>query len=174
MNDPYSILGGSRTASDAEIKSAYKELAKKYCGGTLMLFRLSVDDYHHYCYPVDGVEEDSRVLKGVFHTVNPFAASKKPVYCENSREFSILETEHSGNVLLMEIGALSVGKIINIKTSGNVKKGEEKGYFEFGASSIILCFEKGAALPDSDLFINTVNGYETAVKMGMKVAESER
>ena len=30
MNDPYSILGISRTASDEEVKKAYRELARKY------------------------------------------------------------------------------------------------------------------------------------------------
>lgn len=30
MNDPYSILGVSQTASDSEIKKAYKELVRKY------------------------------------------------------------------------------------------------------------------------------------------------
>lgn len=30
MNDPYNILGVSSTASDEEIKSAYRALARKY------------------------------------------------------------------------------------------------------------------------------------------------
>ena len=30
MNDPYSVLGVERTASEAEIKSAYKQLVRKY------------------------------------------------------------------------------------------------------------------------------------------------
>ena len=30
MNDPYSILGVSRSASDEEIKKAYRALSRKY------------------------------------------------------------------------------------------------------------------------------------------------
>ena len=30
MRDPYSVLGVPKTASDAEVKSAYRKLAKKY------------------------------------------------------------------------------------------------------------------------------------------------
>ena len=30
MNDPYSVLGVSKNATDEQIKNAYRELARKY------------------------------------------------------------------------------------------------------------------------------------------------
>ena len=148
------------------------ELAGRYRGGVLMRFHLGVNDYHHYAYPVDGTEGNRVRLKGILHTVNPAAPAKKPIYSENAREYTILDVPGMGKVLMMEVGALMVGKIVNVHPVGPVRRGEEKGYFEFGASSIILCFEKGAIIPDRDIAENTEKGYETLVKLGERIGRS--
>ena len=144
-------------------------LAERYRGGTLMLFRLSVDDYHRYAYPVSGTAEAPVRLDGVLHTVDPFAAERRPIYAENAREYTLLHTAHCGDVLMMEVGALMVGRIVNHAPAGCVQRGGEKGYFEFGASSILLCFEKDAVQADRDLLRNTAAGCETRVRFGERV-----
>lgn len=145
------------------------KLAKKYQGGYAMIFRLTVDDYHRYCYVDNGTKTANRFIQGVLHTVNPIANDIEPIYKENSREYSILKSENFGDVLMMEVGALMVGKIVNYHQSRSVKKGQEKGRFEFGGSTVILLFEKDKVVVDQDLLDNVENGYETVVKMGEKI-----
>ncbi len=143
-----------------------KALAAQYRGGYLFLFRLTVDDCHRYCYPADGTAGREKRIPGVFHTVQPEAAARRAIYRENTREYMILETETFGPVLMMEVGAMMVGRIVNPPMYGQVHKGEEKGYFEFGGSSIILCIPRGRLLPDEDLLRNTAAGRETVIKRG--------
>ena len=74
--------------------------------------------------------------------------------------------------MMMEVGAMMVGKITNLeKDSCQVKKGAEKGYFEFGGSTIILFLQHGKVRLDSDLLENTEAGYETIVRMGERIGE---
>ena len=143
-----------------------KSLAKKYIGGTLCVFRLTVSDYHHYCYVDAGDKTKNYRIPGVFHTVAPLANDQYPVYAENTREFSILKSKNFGNVLMMEVGAMLVGKIVNHHEKAAVQRGMEKGYFEFGGSTVILAFQKGKVLFDEDIVTNTKDGFETIVKMG--------
>lgn len=145
------------------------KLAKKYQGGYAMIFRLTVDDYHRYCYVDNGMKTANRFIQGVLHTVNPIANDIQPIYKENSREYSILKSENFGDVLMMEVGALMVGKIVNYHQNRNVKKGQEKGRFEFGGSTVILLLEKNKVVIAQDLLDNVENGYETVVKMGEKI-----
>lgn len=149
-----------------------KKLASHYDGGTLLVFRLTVDDYHRYCYIDNGTNTRNYHIQGVFHTVNPLANDVFPIYKENTREFSILKSENFGNVMMMEVGALLVGKIVNYHEKANVTRGEEKGKFEFGGSTVIICFEKGIINIDEDILNNSINGIETAVKMGEKIGIS--
>ena len=55
-----------------------------------------------------------------------------PIYKENTREYALLKTVNFGTVLMMEVGALMVGRIENVPLRGRVKRGKEKGNFAFG------------------------------------------
>lgn len=147
-----------------------KTLAEKYAGGTLWLLRLCVDDYHRYIYPVDGQKSKNVKIPGVFHTVNPVANDVYPIYKENTREYCLMKTRDCGTVLMMEVGAMLVGKIEN-RTMGaaEICCGEEKGNFAFGGSTIILLTEKGKAEPDQRFWENTEQNLETRVKLGEKI-----
>ena len=114
------------------------ELAVAYEGGYALIFRLTVDDYHRYCFPCDGELSDSIRISGVFHTVNPVANDHFPIYKENAREYCVLHTKEFGDILMMEVGALLVGKIVNHPRSGSVLRGQEKGYFQFGGSTYVV------------------------------------
>ena len=143
-----------------------KELAEKYRGGWLCLFRLGVGDYHRYVFPADGVPAAGERIPGVLHTVHPVAAAARPIYKENTREYMALHTEVFGDLLMMEVGALLVGKIVNGPLPEKAVRGAEKGYFAYGGSTIILCTEKGRFIPDGEFLTNTAEGYETIVRMG--------
>jgi phosphatidylserine decarboxylase len=151
-----------------------KKLAKRYAGGTALVIRLSVDDYHRYCYPANGVKSHDRTIDGFLHTVNPVVNRYLPVYKENCRTYCMIRTENFGDIIQMEVGALLVGKITNHNTEGKipVQRGEEKGYFEFGGSTIVLLLEKDKARVCQDLLKNTREGFETKVRQGEILAES--
>ncbi|MGN0658294.1 MAG: phosphatidylserine decarboxylase [Emergencia sp.] len=146
------------------------KLAGKFRGGQILIFRLTVDDYHHYCYADNGTCSAAHKIRGVFHTVNPAAGEQYPVYKENTRYISFLKSENFGTVLMMEVGALMVGKVVNLTGAGSeVCRGQEKGYFEFGGSTVILCLKKDKVLIDRDILENSRDGFETRVKLGEKI-----
>jgi len=144
-------------------------LAAAYEGGSILIFRLTVDDYHRYCYVCDGEKEENVFIPGVLHTVNPIANDVFPIYKENSREYSILHSGELGDVVMMEVGALLVGKIVNHHGAAPVRRGQEKGYFRFGGSTVILLLKAGAAAMDADILENSRAGIETVVRYGEKI-----
>lgn len=144
-------------------------LARRYRGGWLLLFRLTVGDYHRYCYPDSGHKGGNIRIPGVFHTVNPAANDCCPIYKENTREYTVLKSEHFGSLLMMEVGAAMVGRIRNLHGAAEVTRGQEKGMFEFGGSTVIVCLEKGAAEIDEDIVENTRRNLETVVRMGERI-----
>ena len=149
-------------------------LARRFEGGLLYVMRLCVDDYHRYVFPANGRQSGYRKIRGVLHTVNPAAADAVPIYKENSREYGILRTKEFGDVLMMEVGALMVGRICNHPGHRMVRCGEEKGYFAFGGSTIILMTQKGKVEADADLTGHTIAGYETKIRQGERIGSAIR
>lgn len=138
-------------------------LAKRFRGGYAYILRLTVEDYHRYLYSVSGKQSKNYHIDGTYHTVNPIANDYLPIYKENTREYTVIHSKEFGDVLQMEVGALLVGKISNHKQSTVVTRGEEKGFFEYGGSTIVVLTQKGRVTPRSDLLTNSKNGYETKV-----------
>ena len=138
-------------------------LAKRFRGGYAYVLRLTVEDYHRYLYSVSGKQSKNYHIDGTFHTVNPIANDYLPIYKENTRDYTVIRSKEFGDVLQMEVGALLVGKISNHKQSTVVTRGEEKGFFEYGGSTIVVLTQKGRVTPRSDLLTNSKNGYETKV-----------
>ena len=147
-----------------------KELATLFDRGTVLVFRLTVADYHRYCYPVSGNKTQDKLLPGIFNTVNPIAAACRPIYKENTRVLSVVTSDVFGQVLVMEVGALMVGKIVHEHPEAcAVTRGTEKGRFEFGGSTIIVCLQENAAEIDAVYFQNTEQNIETPVQYGQKI-----
>lgn len=152
----------------ATLLNSFK-LAEEYSGGTCIVIRLSVDNYHRYCY-LDNARKSANIfIPGKLHTVNPIAFEHFQIFKENSREYCILDTENFDKVIQIEVGAMMVGKIINYHGSKTVKKGEEKGRFEFGGSTIVLLLKKDTVILDDDIIKNSFDDFETTVKMGEKI-----
>lgn len=144
-------------------------LAERFDGGVCFVYRLSVDDCHRYCFAASGDIASTRKIEGVLHTVSSISQRYK-VYAENSREYCLIETENTGSIIQMEVGAMLVGRIINHDTKEAIC-GEEKGYFAYGGSTIIVIYEKDRVIPDEDLLKNSQEGIETKVRLGESVGK---
>ena len=151
-----------------------RKLAAAYAGGQCLIFRLTPDDYHRYCYPDSCEVGKTRCIKGVLHTVNPVSAEHVKVYHTNTRTVTMLHTEHFGRVLQIEVGAMFVGRIVNHPHGKHMERGIEKGYFEFGGSTVVLMLEAGKAEIDPQILRNSENGAETIVRYGSRIGKAMR
>ena len=141
-----------------------------FSGGTCLVFRLAVQDYHRYVFPDNGETVKTVTIPGVLHTVRAISESER-VYARNHRVCTLLETEHFGPMLQVEVGAVMVGKIHNHPVR-RFDRLQEKGYFEFGGSTILLLVPRCIAI-DADILEKTREGVETKVTLGEKIGKRE-
>jgi len=164
---PIHVKGCAITLRELLVDSA---LADRCRGGSLAVIRLAPVDYHRFHFPEDGTASKPRVVGSGLHSVNPVAlASGLPVF-RNRREITRLETRRFGTLLLIEVGALFVGSIRRTCMPGNVCRGDEKGYFRFGGSTVVLVAERARVRFDDDLIEASSNDLETLVKFGTRIA----
>lgn len=151
-----------------------ENLAKKYDGGTCLVFRLCPSDYHYYIYIDDGYQGKNHYIEGELHSVQPIACATYPVYTLNRRSWCLMETENFGPVVQTEIGALIVGGINNYHENIRMKRGMEKGRFELSGSTIVLLFEAGRIELLPELKEKTKGDQEVRIEMGQYIGNGQR
>lgn len=146
-------------------------LANEYENGSLVIARLCPSDYHRFHFPFDCQAKSTSLVNGPLLSVNPLALAKNfNILAENKRYITPLYSEVFGEVLFIEIGATNVGTVHQSFTANQFyKKGDEKGYFSFGGSCVILVFKEGKISIDEDLVKASLQGTEVYCKMGQSL-----
>jgi phosphatidylserine decarboxylase len=146
-------------------------LAEKYKKGSCLISRLCPSDYHRFHFPCSGVPGKPRLINGSLFSVNPWALRPRlSILWENKRYLTEIDTSLFGKMVYLEIGATAVGSVRQTFSPGQqVKEGDEKGYFEFGASCVILLFEPGRVVFAPDLIAYSSSRLETYAQMGQSL-----
>ena len=151
-----------------------KALAKRYKKGSMAIARLCPTDYHRFHFPFDATPNEPRYINGPLYSVNPLALKNNIRFlCENKRVITLLQSDLFSEVIYIEIGATYVGSIKQTFSPFEpYKKGEEKGFFSFGGSCIILLFQKGKILFDEDLLLITREKKEVKCLLGQSLGKA--
>ena len=153
---------------------ASKTAAQNYIGGSALVVRLSPYDYHRFHFPDWGKAEPSRYIPGKYHSVNPIALNKIPdVYCRNYRATTEFCSRNFGRIAYIEIGAITIGSIVQTYQPGTIQKGQEKGYFQYGGSTLVLLFERNKIVFDEDLIRDSAQNLEVRVLAGSRLGKKQ-
>jgi phosphatidylserine decarboxylase len=149
----------------------HDSIDSNYAEGSCLIVRLSPANYHRFHFVDHGTCSPTTKIKGFYYSVNPTSLNRiNKIFCSNKREWSILNSENFGEILYVEVGATFVGSIIQTYNNNEkVKKGEEKGYFKFGGSTVILFLKKDVFKIDKDIIEQTAKGMECSVRMGERI-----
>jgi phosphatidylserine decarboxylase len=165
---------GARLTLEALLGSA--DEAAPFIGGTALVLRLAPYDYHRFHFPDDGIPVATREIPGRYHSVSPIALTRVPdLYARNKRQVTVFESRHFGRIGYVEVGAICVGTIIQTFSPGQaVSRGDEKGHFRFGGSTLVLLFQPGVIEFDDDLVRDSAEGLEVQVRAGSRIGQRRR
>jgi len=144
------------------------ELAARFAGGAMIISRLCPVDYHRFHFPVGGLPDEPRLIKGSLYSVSPIALKRNIRYLvENKRMLTLIESPEFGPVAMIEVGATNVGSIAQTFVRERVmQKGDEKGLFKFGGSCVITLFQRDRIKLADDLVAQSGEQRETFARMG--------
>ncbi|MCP4706862.1 MAG: phosphatidylserine decarboxylase [candidate division Zixibacteria bacterium] len=148
------------------------DLAAKFANGVVITIRLCLSDYHQFYFPDSGLPLQFSKVKGKYYAGGSYSFKKPiPFYTENYRTTTVFNSDHFGQIVITEVGAFTVGSIKQKFVPGQrVNKGDKKGRFELGGSTVVMLFAKNSITIDSDLLSNSKNEFETRVHFGEKIA----
>lgn len=141
--------------------------AAPFAGGAALVLRLAPPDYHRFHFPDGGVAGPAHPIAGAYESVNPIALARVPdLFCRNKRAVTYLDSDHFGRIAYVEVGAITIGTIVQTYTPGRVERGSEKGMFRYGGSTVVMLFEPGRLQFDADLLADATQGLEVKVRAG--------
>ena len=166
---PFPLKGATRRLRDVFSPDASPDVA----GGRydIAVVRLAPVDYHRFHFPCDcRTPSAPRIIEGEYHSVNPIALARRPdVYADNERQIVACEAGF-GRFWMVDVGAFGVGTIVQTYTGVEHRKGDEKGYFKFGGSTVVLVAAAGALKFDADLVAHSAAGLAPRVLCGERIA----
>ena len=146
--------------------------AARFAEGSALVVRLAPYDYHRFHFFDAGNAHSTDVITGQYHSVNPMALEHKPtVFALNKRATTAIDSSNFGEICCIEVGALNVSSIVQTYAPGPVERGQEKGYFQFGGSTLVLLFTAGSVAFDDDLLEDSAAGIEVHVRAGERIGQ---
>ncbi len=159
------------------LKGARRSLREVFGGDApagrydVAVVRLAPVDYHRFHFPCDCTTEGApRVIPGLYHSVSPIALVRRPdVYADNERQIVKCRAPF-GAFWMVDVGAFGVGTIVQTYAGERHRKGDERGYFKFGGSTVVIVVPSGALAFDEDLVANSARGLETRIRCAERIA----
>lgn len=168
VDTPFPLKGAKRTLRTVFAPSGASPAdSGRY---DVAVVRLAPVDYHRFHFPFDcTTDAPALVMPGEYHSVNPIALARRPdVYADNERQIVRCHASF-GDFWMVDVGAFGVGTIVQTYAGTVHIKGDEKGYFKFGGSTVVLVAKSGAVKFDADIVSNASAGLETRVLCGERI-----
>jgi phosphatidylserine decarboxylase len=135
------------------------EYAGRFNGGIFMHSFLNSTDYHRWNSPVQGKVLESRVIQGqaylgveVDKIIDPDGCERNHLSAVDGTGYQFFQTRGLividspiGLVACLPMGMAQVSSVtITAEKGVTLRKGEELGYFKFGGSDFVMCFERSS------------------------------